>query len=213
MARTGTTQPKGRTSGFTLKKEQKALTKQIKKKEKKEKNVSKIPFKPKQEREDVAKAQPKGPRYTFALKNLQNWVKNHTDATAEEKQTILSQILSDEFPEFSFVGFYDAKEGDSKKIYIGEYVSNGDIFPCGEIEYGKGQCGLCASTKKVLIAHDTKLLENYISCDQFTRSEIVLPVLNADGSFKTQLDIDSPNVGTFDAEDQKWLEELLRVIY
>ncbi len=52
-----------------------------------------------------------------------------------------------------------------------------------------------------MIAVDTKELDNYIACDDNTRSEIVLPVLNQDGSFKTQLDIDSPNVGTFNLED------------
>ena len=113
----------------------------------------------------------------------------------------VSQSLSDNFAEFSFVGFYDAKEGDTKNIHIGEYFSNDDIFPCGSIEYGKGQCGLCAKLKKVMIAHDTKLLDNYIACDDNTRSEIVLPVLSKDGSFKTQLDIDSPYVGTFDEGD------------
>ncbi len=46
--------------------------------------------------------------------------------------------LSEFFSEFSFVGFYDAKPGDDKKIYIGEYHSNDDIFPCGEIKYGAG---------------------------------------------------------------------------
>ena len=113
----------------------------------------------------------------------------------------LSTTLSEFFSEFSFVGFYDAKKGDSEKIYIGEYFSNDDIFPCGEIKYGSGQCGLCAEQKKVFIAVDTKELDNYISCDADTRSEIVLPVLNADGSFRTQLDIDSPEVATFNLDD------------
>lgn len=116
---------------------------------------------------------------------------------------VLSELLSEQFPEFGFVGFYDAKVGDTEKIYIGEYFTNDDIFPCGEIEYGKGQCGLCAQLKKVMIAHDTKLLENYIACDMNTRSEIVLPVLNKDGTFRTQLDIDSPNVGTFIKEEDE----------
>lgn len=109
----------------------------------------------------------------------------------------LSENLSEFFPEMSFVGFYDAKVGDNQKIYIGEYFSNDEIFPCGEIKYGHGQCGLCAKLKKVMIAVDTKLLTNYIPCDANTRSEIVLPVLNKDGSFRTQLDIDSPHIGTF----------------
>jgi GAF domain-containing protein len=52
-----------------------------------------------------------------------------------------------------------------------------------------------------MIAHDTNLLDNYIACDSETRSEIVIPILNKDGSFKTQLDIDSPAVGTFTTED------------
>ena len=124
-----------------------------------------------------------------------------------------SESLSGFFPEFSFVGFYDAKPGDTQKIYIGEYFSNDDIFPCGEIKYGMGQCGLCAKLKKVMIAHDTKLLDNYIACDDDTRSEIVLPILNKDGSFRTQLDIDSPSVGTFTTEDQHELETILKLIY
>jgi putative methionine-R-sulfoxide reductase with GAF domain len=36
-----------------------------------------------------------------------------------------------------------------------------------------------------MIAVDTKELDNYIACDDDTRSEIVLPVLNPDGSFRT----------------------------
>ena len=79
----------------------------------------------------------------------------------------------------SFVGFYDARAGDSEKIYIGQYFTNGDIFPCGEIKYGAGQCGLCAQERRTLIAEDTKKLTNYIACDDDTRSEIVVPVFDA----------------------------------
>ena len=56
-----------------------------------------------------------------------------------------------------------------------EYVSNADIFPCGTIKYGAGQCGLAATERTTLIAYDTKLLKNYIACDEDTRSEIVIP--------------------------------------
>ena len=64
----------------------------------------------------------------------------------QDKQLRLCEILSEEFnPEMSFVGFYDKKPEHSKKIYIGQYVSNADIWPCGEIEWGKGQCGQCAA--------------------------------------------------------------------
>ena len=116
--------------------------------------------------------------------------------------------------EFSFVGFYDARPGDAAKIYIGEYVSNADIFPCGEIKMGQGQCGQCAAELRTLIAHDTKLLSNYIACDTHTRSEIVVPCCSkADGTFRTVLDIDSPSVGTFTEEDKQHLEDLVYLIY
>ena len=121
--------------------------------------------------------------------------------------------MSQFFPEFGFVGFYDAKKGDNEKIYIGEYYSNADIFPCGEIKYGAGQCGLCALNKKTYIAVDTKELDNYIACDDDTRSEIVIPVLNKDGSFRTQLDIDSPEVATFNLDDERALQAMLDLIY
>lgn len=64
-----------------------------------------------------------------------------------------------------------------------------------------------------MIAVDTKELDNYISCDDNTRSEIVLPVLNKDGSFRTQLDIDSPDVATFNLDDQRALQVMIDLIY
>jgi putative methionine-R-sulfoxide reductase with GAF domain len=53
------------------------------------------------------------------------------------KQKTLCEVVSSEFKEFNFVGFYDKKEGDDTKIYIGEFVSE-LVFPCGEIKWGKG---------------------------------------------------------------------------
>lgn len=73
------------------------------------------------------------------------------------------------------MGFYDLKpEVHPRKLFIGEFVS-ALVFPCGEIEIGKGQCGQCAAEERVMIAHDVSKLENYIACDDDTKSEIVLP--------------------------------------
>ena len=63
----------------------------------------------------------------------------NTEVTEQQKQLRLSEILSEVFgDEFSFVGFYDKKPDNAEKIFIGEYVSNADIFPCGEINMGAG---------------------------------------------------------------------------
>jgi len=53
-------------------------------------------------------------------------------ATEQVKQKTLCEVVSAEFKEFNFVGFYDLREGDDSKLYIGEFVSE-LVFPCGEI--------------------------------------------------------------------------------
>ena len=102
--------------------------------------------------------------------------------------------MSKNFKDFNFVGFYDLREGDNSKLYIGEFVSE-LVFPCGEIKMGKGQCGQCASEKKVMIAKNVKELDNYIACDDETLSEIVVPCfVGSEKKLRTVLDIDSPNI-------------------
>ena len=65
-----------------------------------------------------------------------------------------------------------------------------------------------------MIAYDVKKLDNYIACDADTQSEIVLPCfVGEERKLRTVLDIDSPNVGEFDEEDQKWLEKVISLLY
>jgi len=59
-----------------------------------------------------------------------------------------------------------------------------------------------------MIAYNVKELDNYIACDDDTQSEIVLPCSTGSGDsrkLRTVLDIDSPHIGTFDADDEKGL--------
>jgi putative methionine-R-sulfoxide reductase with GAF domain len=92
------------------------------------------------------------------------------------KQKLLCEVLDRAFRDtWNFVGFYDLRpELHAGKLFIGEFVS-ALVFPCGEIELGKGQCGQCAAEERVMIAHDVSKLDNYIACDDDTQSEIVLP--------------------------------------
>ena len=57
-------------------------------------------------------------------------------------------------------------------------------------------------------------MDNYIACDDETLSEIVLPCfVGEEKKLKTVFDIDSPNIGTFDEEDEKGLTSMLSLIY
>ena len=180
----------------------------------KTKPIAKKPIKdtkkdPKAESNEEPKQTEKDKKYAKALAQLKAWLAEPGEKSETDKQLKISEILSEEFnPEMSFVGFYDKKPEHQKKIYIGEYVSNADIYPGGVIDWGKGQCGQCAAEEKTLVTHDTKQLENYIACDDDTRSEIVVPCFDKDGKFRTVLDIDSPDVGNFtDVDKSDYVKE------
>ena len=94
-----------------------------------------------------------------------------------------------------------------------------------------------------MIAHDVSKLSNYIACDDDTQSEICIPCFqtvyeddpeeeddddfagDAGGTggaskkkrkvrkFRTLLDIDSVDIGTFDEEDQREHEKIVALIY
>lgn len=70
-------------------------------------------------------------------------------------------------------------------------------------------CGTSAAEKQTVIVDDVSQIENYIACDAETQSEIVVPVLNADGSVHSVLDIDSEVVGAFDETDKTHLESIV----
>jgi glutathione S-transferase/putative methionine-R-sulfoxide reductase with GAF domain len=132
------------------------------------------------------------------------------------KQKMLSQEISAKFDRFNFVGYYDVKikpEGNGAlHLTIGEYVSK-DVIPCGEIEMGKGQCGMCAEKGKNFIVKDTAHVKNYIACDQETKSEICVPCFSEDGRVVAVLDLDGLDAGAFDKEDADWLDRCNRLIY
>ena len=124
---------------------------------------------------------------------------------------MLCKILYDAFPDWSFVGFYDASDKMPEHILLGPFTSE-TVVPCKVIEIGMGQCGLCAKTLKHHIAKDTRKLDNYIACDDETLSEIVLPCFRGK-RFMTVLDIDSPKLASFSAVDKKWLEKIVKLVY
>lgn len=132
------------------------------------------------------------------------------------KQKILSEEIGKQFDRFNFVGYYDVriKPNGGGKLYltIGEYVSV-DVIPCGEIEMGRGQCGLTAEKGRFYIVKDTKHVSNYIACDTETKSEICLPCFSEDGKVVAVLDLDGLDANLFDKTDEDWLNKCNRLIY
>ena len=83
---------------------------------------------------------------------------------------------------------------------------------CMHIPYGKGVCGTAWQRAETVIVPDVEQFPGHIACSSESKSEIVVPVLSADGEITAVLDIDSKELATFDETDKQWLEEIVKVM-
>ena len=104
-----------------------------------------------------------------------------------------------------WTGFYRVVE-PGKLLRVGPYQGT---LGCLEIEFGRGVCGTAAATGQTVIVDDVAAFPGHITCDARARSEIVVPVFDANRVLLGVFDIDSDEPGTFDAQDRDGLESLV----
>lgn len=83
---------------------------------------------------------------------------------------------------------------------------------CTEIHVGRGVCGTVVSTGQAQLVANVHDFPGHIACDSASVSEVVVPLRLASGSIVGVIDVDSTQLGHFDAEDQKGLESLAAVL-
>ena len=110
-----------------------------------------------------------------------------------------SALLWQELPDINWVGFYQLL-GD--RLVLGPFQGKP---ACIQIPLGKGVCGKAAAEERVLRVENVHEFPGHIACDSASNSEIVLPLYRL-GKIWGVLDIDSPTVGRFTAEDRAGLE-------
>ena len=106
---------------------------------------------------------------------------------------------------FLWTGFYRVVE-PGKLMRVGPYQGT---LGCLEIAFGRGVCGTAAAELRAVRVHDVSDFPGHIACDGRSRSEIVLPVLDATGELIAVFDVDSEEVGSFDEEDERGLAHIL----
>ena len=84
---------------------------------------------------------------------------------------------------------------------------------CLRIPIGRGVCGTAASTLETQLVADVHAFPGHIACDSRSNSEIVVPVVNADGQLIAVLDVDSVELNSFDEIDRVELETLMQRIF
>jgi GAF domain-containing protein len=103
--------------------------------------------------------------------------------------------------DFLWVGFYLVKD---EELVLGPF--QGPIA-CTRIAYGRGVCGTAWKERRTIAVPDVELFPGHIACSSESKSEIVVPLF-VNGSIVGVLDIDSKQLGTFDAIDAQYLEEI-----
>jgi L-methionine (R)-S-oxide reductase len=108
-------------------------------------------------------------------------------------------------PRLNWAGFYRVIDGE---LVLGPFVGKP---ACIRIAIGAGVCGTAAQSGATQLVADVHAFPGHIACDAESASELVVPVLR-DGVVIAVIDLDSPDVARFDAEDAAGLEALARAI-
>lgn len=102
-----------------------------------------------------------------------------------------------------WVGFYTV---DGDELVLGPF--QGPVA-CTRLSRGKGVCATAWSRNEAVIVADVEAFPGHVACSPESRSELVLPVRNAEGEVAAVFDLDSASAGDFDAADAARLQSLL----
>ena len=133
-----------------------------------------------------------------------------TDGSAETRMQSVVDVLWPALRDagVSWLGFYLVQPGapDDRRLVLGPRCEKPACSPIGL----HGACGRALIDGRTLIVHDVvELGENYVACDPRDQSEIVIPLLDDQGQAFGVLDLDSFDVGAFDARDSDGLRAVL----
>jgi L-methionine (R)-S-oxide reductase len=107
---------------------------------------------------------------------------------------------------FFWVGFYIVRNG---VLVLGPF--QGPIA-CTRIVKGKGVCGTAWNDKETIIVDDVDSFPGHIACSSLSKSEIVIPLFDANNNVTAVLDIDSETYASFDKTDAFYLKEITKLL-
>jgi L-methionine (R)-S-oxide reductase len=141
-------------------------------------------------------------QYAALLPQIKALLEGETDGTANLAN--IAAALKEQFG-WLWVGFYLVRQGE---LVVGPF--QGPVA-CTRIRKGRGVCGTSWAEERTLIVPDVEAFPGHIACSSLSRSEIVVPIRGKEGVVGV-LDVDSVELGAFDEEDQRWLEEVVSSI-
>lgn len=142
-------------------------------------------------------------QYKMLVDQIRSLIAGETDQVA-----VMSNVAAAIHQEMKFwwTGFYRVV---GNELVLGPF--QGPVA-CMHIPFGRGVCGTAWQREQTIVVPDVEQFPGHIACSSASRSEIVVPVFDKEGRVTAVLDIDSERLATFDETDQRYLEEICRIL-
>jgi GAF domain-containing protein len=137
-------------------------------------------------------------RYDALQRTLEALLVGERDAIANFANA--ASLLMGVLPALNWAGFYLLKQGE---LVVGPFQGKP---ACVRIALGRGVCGTAAEQRQTLRVDDVHAFPGHIACDSASRSELVIPLIGADGRLHGVMDLDSPLPARFTEADARALE-------
>lgn len=147
--------------------------------------------------------QPKPLLYQQLVQELQGLIAGERDLIANLANS--AALIYHSLPDLNWAGFYLLKQGE---LVVGPFQGKP---ACVRIAMGKGVCGTAAAQRTTQVVRDVHEFPGHIACDSASNAEIVVPMIR-NGELLGVLDLDSPKLARFDAEDRKGLEQFVAAL-
>ena len=146
-------------------------------------------------------------KYALLYQQVSALIEGETDRVA-----IMANVVAaiHETMGFFWTGFYRVvQQPEKSELLLGPF--QGPVA-CMHIGYGRGVCGTAWKEGKTIVVPDVEQFPGHIACSSLSRSEIVVPLFDAQGTVVAVLDIDSKELNTFDDTDREGLEKILTLL-
>lgn len=135
--------------------------------------------------------------YAALHQSAQALIEGERDAVANMAN--LASLIWMSVPDLNWAGFYRVI---GNELVLGPFIGKP---ACIRIPVGSGVCGAAAASRLTQIIGDVDTFPGHIACDAESRSELVIPVV-VDGRVRAVIDLDSPHLNRFDADDAAGME-------
>jgi GAF domain-containing protein len=150
-----------------------------------------------------SKAADRGTVYAELAPQIEALIAGESDLIANLAN--IAAVLKEAFG-FFWVGFY-LKRGD--QLVLGPFQGP---LACTRIDFGSGVCGHAYTTRETVIVPNVDEFPGHIACSSASKSEIVLPLFDANGDVFGVLDVDSDKLSDFSEVDAEGLGRIVRMI-